>query len=110
MNTVSQDSSVQQTLTGAYTVLVPGQDSDSNPGGLGLWSGPRQGGSWGNRKSLVPGLWKGALDEQEVGHRLEWLRKDKGCKSGQEQGGEVCWSDQGDGGPGCDIQTQFQRL
>ena len=61
MNAMSQGNSIQQTLTGTYTVLAPRQESDSSPAPcrLGLQSGPR-----GNRRFPVPRLWKGVLDEQ----------------------------------------------
>lgn len=65
MNAISQfGNSIQQTVTGAYTVLAPGQEPNSSPAPcrLGFQSGPT-----GNRRFLVPKVWKGVLDEQGGG-------------------------------------------
>lgn len=76
-NVISQGTSVQGTLTGAYSVPAPGPESDP---ALALPLGDQAGWEPGEREVLV-----------------QVLRMRVGMSRGQgrEQGSEACWSDAG---------------
>lgn len=91
-NVISQGTSVQGTLTGAYSVPAPGRESDP---ALALPLGDQAGWEPGEREVLVQVLRMRVGMSRGEGRAGGDRGRTKAAGQGREQGSEACWSDAG---------------